>query len=330
MKGFNVITIGAATRDVFLRSKQMKIVRDDAFSTGEAECFALGSKIEVDDIVFETGGGATNTAVGFARQGLATAFIGRIGHADARGQEILRALREEKVTTNLVATDRRLMTGYSSILLTHRGERTVLVYRGASGDFQSKDIPWTKVDSEWLYVSSMAGALPVLKKLWAHAHAHGIKIAWNPGVGELRHGWSVLEPLIRATDVFMVNQEEAAALTGMAHDQVDQAFSRLRQVVRGLTVITMGTDGNLAGDKQRAWRAGTNPVKVIDTTGAGDAYGCGFVGWHIRHPKDIPGAMRFGSANSESVIQMIGAKNGLLKKPPLRRPVRVQAYMISR
>lgn len=326
MKRFDVITVGAATRDVFLRSKQMKIVRDDSFSTGEAECFALGSKIEVDDIVFETGGGATNTAVGFERQKLSTAFVGRIGHADARGREILASLRDQGVDTSLVARDRRALTAYSVILLTTRGERTVLVYRGASADFRSADIPWPTLRTHWFYVSSMAGALPVIKKLWRHASQTKSKIAWNPGVGELKHGWQVLLPLIQQSDVFMVNQEEATTLTGLARDQVVAAFHRLRQTVRGVTVVTMGTEGSLAGDRIHAWRAGTNPVTVVDTTGAGDGFGCGFVGAYIRSRGNIPDAMRFGSANAESVVQAIGAKTGLLAGRRPRHPVIVTDF----
>ncbi len=301
----------------------MKIVRDDSFSTGEAECFALGSKIEVDDIIFETGGGATNTAVGFARQKLSTAFVGRIGHADARGQEILTSLRAQGVNTTLVAKDRREQTAYSVILLTTRGERTVLIYRGASADFRPADMPWPKLRTSWFYVSSMAGALPVLKKLWRQAAATKAKIAWNPGVGELRHGWNVLAPLMQQSDVFMVNQEEATGLTGLAHDQVEAAFHRLRQAVRGVTVVTMGTEGSLAGGRGRAWRAGINPVTVVDTTGAGDAYGCGFVGALIRTRGNIPQAMQFASANSESVIRAIGAKSGLLAGRRPAHPVAV-------
>lgn len=323
MKRYDVITLGAATRDVFLRSKQIKIVRDDAFSTGEAECFALGSKIEVDDIVFETGGGATNTAVGFARQNLHTAFVGRIGHADARGQEILISLKAHNVDTSLVALDRREQTAYSVILLTNRGERTVLVYRGASAAFRPGDISWSKLRTSWFYASSMAGALPVIKKVWHHAAKTKAKIAWNPGVGELQHGWTVLVPLLAQTDVFMVNQEEATRLTGLANDQVFEAFARLRQTVRGITVVTMGTEGSLAGDRRNAWRAGINAVSVVDTTGAGDAYGCGFVGAFARTKGNIPLAMQCASANSESVIQAIGAKSGLLAGRQPRQPVPV-------
>lgn len=326
MKKLDIITIGAATRDVFLRSKQMKIVRDDAFSTGEAECFALGSKIEVDDIVFETGGGATNTAVGFARQGLATAFVGRIGHADARGHEILSSLRQQKVDTSLVAKDRRQQTAYSVILLTTRGERTVLVYRGASADFRPADIAWSKLRTSWFYVSSISGAMPVLKRLWRQAQKTKAKIAWNPGERELQHGWTVLAPLIKQCDVFMVNQDEATRLTGVAHDQVQAAFDKLRQVVRGVTVVTMGTEGSLAGNRDRAWHGGINPVTVVDTTGAGDAYGCGFVGALIRMKGNIPLAMQCASANSESVIRAIGAKAGLLAGRRPAHPVSVTPY----
>ncbi len=136
MKHFSVVTIGSATRDVLLRSRAIRIISDDQFSTGEAECFALGSKIEVDDIVFETGGGATNTAVGFSRLGFRVAFMGKIGHTDSRGQALLRELQHEHVTTDLVVKDRRHLTAYSAILLTPRGERTVLVYRGAADSQQ--------------------------------------------------------------------------------------------------------------------------------------------------------------------------------------------------
>lgn len=326
MKDFDVITFGSATRDVFLRSRQIKIVADASFSTGEAECFALGSKIEVDEIVFETGGGATNTAAGFERQGLDTAFVGRIGHADARGQEIVDALRAAGVNTGLVVKDRRAMTAYSVILLTNRGERTVLVYRGASADFRNADIPWSKLHTSWFYVSSLAGAMPVLKKLWHRAEVKKTKIAWNPGVGELQHGWKTLLPLIKQTDVFSVNQEEATSLTGFARDQVRAAFDRLRQTVRGVTIVTLGADGSLAGDRNRAWQAGTHPVTVIDTTGAGDAFGCGFVGALIRNNGNIPLAMQCASANSESVIRSIGAKAGLLTGRKPTQPVPVVPY----
>lgn len=321
MKIFDVITIGSATRDVFLRSKSIKVVRDESFSTGEAECFALGSKIEVDDITFETGGGATNTAVGFARQKLNTAFIGKIGATDARGREILQALKNERVDTSLVVKDKKKNTGYSVILLTERGERTVLVYRGASANFHPADLPWSKIRSRWLYVSSLGGELSTLRRIWAHATRYNIKIAWNPGAGELRWGLEKLRPLLKQADIVSVNQEEATELVGLTRGQDETAWRRLRPFVGGLTVVTQGTEGSLAGNRQQAWHCGTHRIKVQSTTGAGDAFGCGFVGAYIRTKGNIPKSLQFATANSESVIQHVGAKQGLLRRVTLNHPV---------
>lgn len=323
MKRFTVITIGSATRDVFMRSRGIRVIHDEHSPTGEAEELALGAKIEVDELVFETGGGATNTAVGFARQGFRTAFVGKIGATDVRGQEILKALEVEGVDQSLVVRDNRRQSGYSVLLLTPRGERTALVYRGASADFQPADFPWTQMQSRWLYVTSIGGNLAVLRDIWDHAQRHGQKIMWNPGAKELEHGLTKLLPWLAATDVLMVNNEEAGQLTKFGLGQDLECFHRLRTLVRGLTIITQGTEGSLGGNATVGWHCGTNRVNVVDTTGAGDAFGCGFLGEWMRQ-EDVGRALQFATTNSESVIQQIGAKKGLLKRvpsslPPLRQ-----------
>jgi ribokinase len=309
---YDVVSIGAATRDVFLRSAAIRVLRDDSFPTGEAECLSLGSKIDIDEILFETGGGGTNTAVGFARQGLKTGFFGRIGAHDARGKEIIEALRGENVDTNLVIKDPRDMTGYSVLLLTPRGERTVLVYRGASADFTAKEMD-RSFSTKWIYVSSLGGDLAALKMLWKRAAAEKIQIAWNPGAKELALGVATLRPLIQQCAIFSVNQEEAAKLTGHTRHQDIAVFHELRSWTEGIVLLTQGTDGCLAALGHDAYHSGTRPVKVVDTTGAGDAFGCGFVGSWIRN-HDIVRALQDATANSESVIAALGAKKGLLGK----------------
>lgn len=311
---FDIVTIGSATRDVFLRSRAIRVMRDENFSTGEAECFALGSKIDVDELVFETGGGGSNTAVGFARQGFRVGFVGKIGATDARGREIVRALKSERVSTSLIAHDRRQGTGYSVLLLTERGERTALVFRGASSDFASKDFRWGRMSAGWWYISSLGGQLKALQHIWRQAKRANIRIAWNPGAKELALGMDVLRPLIAQTDIFFVNEEEAGTLMRLTHHQDLEAFEALRRLVKGIAVVTQGTEGSLAGTSYQAWHCGTRRVRVVDTTGAGDAFASGFVGTFMRNGS-IPKALRFGTDNSESVIRSIGAKHGLLKRP---------------
>lgn len=323
MKRYSIVTIGSATRDVFLRSKAMRIISDDQFSTGEAECFALGSKIEIDDIVFETGGGATNTAVGFSRLGFRAAFMGKIGLTDSRGQALLRELKHEGVGIDLVTKDRQHMTGYSVILLTPRGERTVLVFRGASGHFRAVDLHWSGFRAPWLYVSSLGSQLSMVRSIWAAAQRRQMKIAWNPGAGELAVGLERLKPLLRQATIVSLNQEEATKLFGLDRFQHREAFERLRMIVGGVVVVTLGTDGALGGDRHQAWHAGTHSIRVIDTTGAGDAFGCGFVAKYIRTKGDIARSLQFATANAESVVRAIGAKSGLLHSFTIKQPVAV-------
>ena len=105
---YDVITIGTATRDVFLTSPLFKIVRDPrhlqkmGFPTGEAQCFALGGKIEISAPVLTTGGGATNAAVSFSRQKLKTAALVKIGD-DESANSIINELKNEAITPFVIA-----------------------------------------------------------------------------------------------------------------------------------------------------------------------------------------------------------------------------------
>ena len=105
---YDIITIGTATRDVFLTSPLFKVLTDVAhlkkigFPTGEAQCFALGGKVEIDAPVLTTGGGATNAAVTFGRQGFKAACLAKIGD-DAIAGDVEAELVKEGVKTILEA-----------------------------------------------------------------------------------------------------------------------------------------------------------------------------------------------------------------------------------
>src|SRR3954463_14300247 len=115
-----ILTFGAATQDVFLTGKALH-ARRDVRTRDYVEQFPLGAKIDVEEVHFDTGGGATNAAVTFARQGLQAGFVGKIGH-DPAGAEVIRVLRREGVGVERVVTDPKLTTGYSTLLVASTGE----------------------------------------------------------------------------------------------------------------------------------------------------------------------------------------------------------------
>jgi ribokinase len=308
-----VITFGAGTQDVFLMGKALTAKRD-VRTHDYVEVFPLGAKLELDNVIFDVGGGATNAAVTFARQGFRTEFIGKIGH-DPAGTEILRVLKKEAVSTDRVAVDPRLSSGYSVLLLAPSGERTVLVHRGAAHELGARDMDIRNLDADWFYISSLAGNFDLAAKLIKHAKAHGIKVAWNPGSAELKKARKV-QALLANVEVLLANTQEMKEIFGGndAKDIMTRAFG-----VCPYVVMTDGAKGTYATDSNKIYFAGLyQNVKVIDRTGAGDAFGSGFVA-ALAKQLPIEDALTLASANASAVVAKIGAKTGILHTQKLRR-----------
>jgi len=320
---YEVITIGTVTRDVFVSGAGFRVLKDPVhlkkigFKTGEAECLALGAKIEIEKPVLTMGGGAANAAVTFARQGFRTAAVIKIGN-DEIGEEIVASLKREKVKP-LAAVDEKTGTAYSTILLALGGERTVLVYRGASSDFKEKEIPARKMKCRWAYVSPGAISIPLMQAVVLNLKKSGAKVAMNPSKHYLKAGAAKLRQILRNLDVVVVNREEASYLTGIDYGKEKAIFGKFDELVPGIAVMTNGRDGAAVSDGKYIYRAGIFPEKrLLDRTGAGDAFGSGFVAGLMRK-NDICYALRLAAANSASVVEQIGAEEGILKKEDFKK-----------
>lgn len=307
----DVITVGAATYDIFLRSKDFSIMAAGQYLTGRAECVPLGAKIEVRDITFAIGGGATNAAVSFARKGIKTGALARVGE-DAAGREIIAELAKEGVSTRFIQETKAARTGHSIIMVTLTGERSMLVYRGAGRHLSDHFIPWADLAPQWFYISSLAGDLALLKQVFEFAHQHKAKVAWNPGERELHHDQKALAHLLKHAEVIILNQEEAALLTGLPFAETTKIFLTLKAHVPGMILMTRGPAGALVSDGRHIYDAGTFPERErVDRTGAGDAFGAGFVAGLILDGS-VKEALRVAAANATSVLEHVGAKAGLL------------------
>ncbi len=314
---YDIITIGTATRDVFLRSSVFKPIKDPHFTaslgfpTGVAECFAFGGKIEIEKPVLTTGGGSTNAAVTFARQGLASAAIISIGK-DEHGKAVVVDLKKENVKP-IITYARDLQTSYSTLMLSETGERTILVYRGAS-DYMGR-VSSAHLKAKWAYI--VPGAIPLdrMKSLVERFSAEGMRLAINPSGYYIKLGAKALAPILDKCSVVIMNKEEAASLTGIAYDDERGIFKKIDEMIKGIAVMTDGPNGVTVSDGKVLYKAGIfKEQKLVDRTGAGDAFGSGFVASLISAPDDIKSAIRLASANATSVVEYIGAKEGILTK----------------
>ncbi len=318
----DVVTIGSATRDGFFEGIDFISPRGDCFITGKGICLPLGTKIQVPQVYFLTGGGATNTAITFRRLGLKTATICRLGK-DISGETITREQKAEGVNTQFIQVDRDIPTAYSVIFISSLGERTILSYKGCAEKLSFKEIPLKKLKTKWLYLGSLGKNKNILKKFIQYAVSQKIKLAINPGKQELIWLQRNLSWL-HYFDVVICNQEEAAYFTGIPYKKEKQIFKRLDDLVQGIIVMTKGVKGVSVSNGKYIWQAGVYKKKKIkDMTGAGDAFASAFVSVLIRENKEdgktIQEAIRVGSANAVSVIEHIGAKPGILFKKNLKK-----------
>lgn len=322
---FDIVTLGTITRDVFIRSplfgttKEKNRIKAVESDSNETQCFALGSKIKVERPIFTGGGGAHNTAVTFARQGFRTAVISAVGD-DLAGKEIIKNLKSEGVRP-FVSVRKKIGTGYSVILIAPGGERTILVYRGAADSIRNEDIPYAKTKARWAYVVPGEIPLSVIHSFISSMKKNGTKIAMNPSRQYLSMKKSEIEKLFGRLDAIIMNREEASLLTNIPYREEYKIFKELDRIIPGIVVMTDGPRGASASDGSYVYRAGIFRDRgVVDRTGAGDAFGSGFIAGLLRGGGDIGYALRLASANATSVVEYIGATAGILHEKDFSRP----------
>jgi sugar/nucleoside kinase (ribokinase family) len=312
---FDIVTFGSATRDTFLRLRKdnYRILGERESPEGQSLCFPLGSKIFIEDLQVASGGGATNTACTFSNQGFKVACFTKVGD-DKRGEAIIEELKKFKVDIRFIKKDNHHLTAYS-VILSLGGERTILIYRGACHFMKEAEIPWEKLKKvKWFYLAPLSEkSAQLFKPLVEFAKENKIKVAANPGNTQLSLGEEILKPVLAEVDVLILNLEEASFLTKIPKEKESEMIKKLISLTKGIVVITKGKEGSVVSDGKYIFEAGTPSVLPLEKTGAGDAFGSGFLSG-LLEKNDIEYAIQRGTANATSCIQKIGAKNGLLKK----------------
>jgi len=301
-----ILTIGKATQDVFLASDEF-----DPHTEGKVAYthLPLGAKMEVDNVTFATGGNAGNVAVTLARQGLHVSYMWTLGH-DPASETVLRDLDNEGVDTSNVMQKDRYQAGYSVIMLATNGERTILNHRGVSTNSRGVDLDLAAIEQvDWVYPTSLAnGGIDLLRKIVDTAEKHGVKVMLNPAGPELAEP-DKLRTLLEGVEILCVNKEEM--------QKIVEGTTLEELVVHGLryvpvVIVSDGPNGVVASDGKTIVKAGMyENVKVVDRTGAGDAFASGFLSQWVQG-KSLADCIVFASANSTSVVQYIGAKKGIL------------------
>ncbi len=305
-KEYDVITVGSATIDCFINlPTDFKNIKH-------------GAKLLIKDIQLLTGGGGTNVGVGLARLGLKAGFIGEVGE-DHSAHLIKKDLEHEGVDF-IVKQHSRHLTAYSVILESKGQDRSILVYKGASSYLHPDEIDKANLKTQWLYFGSAMGAsMKTMEYLANHARKKKINVYFNPSSYMVKQGRKVLRKILVATKILAMNKEEAQMLLKSGSSSVKSLLTGLWALGPDICIITDGKRGVDVYDGTDFYSLKAHTVKAIDTTGAGDAFGTGFLAGLLMKKKmdkkkRIGFAMKLGIVNSESVIRFVGTKKGLLSK----------------
>ncbi len=306
----DVITFGSATWDIFFKIDKEQLVKDRRFSSGKGVCFGLGSKLDIKDMYFSFGGGGVNTAFTFKKQGFDVAYCGSVG-SDIPGKEIVAELKRMGIETSFVQRDGK-PTNNSVIMNTSEKERTVLAYRGASELLNKKGINWKRMNASWFYLAPLSGKLRnITENIVDFAKKNDIRVAINLGNSQIALGEKKLGKILKKVDVLLLNQDEASLLTRVDFKKEVEIMKELERIHPGINAVTRGENGVLVADGEYIYHATSLKVKVVDKTGAGDAFGSGFVSGLIKSGMDIDWSIRLGICNAIACIRIRGIE-GLL------------------
>jgi ribokinase len=275
-----VAILGIFVADLAFRSGRMPAVGETIIGSG----FAMGP-----------GGKGSNQAVAAARAGAHVRFISKIG-TDSFGDIAMATWTREGIETH-VSRSTQEPTGAAFIYVNDKnGENAIIVVPGAAGTISIADVEAAgdAIRGSAVFVTQLEQPTDAAQRGLEIARAANVITIFNPAPAE-----PFADAIYGLTDYITPNESEAAALTGLPVESVDDAKRAGDALLKkgvSTALITLGEKGALFHTKDQsilvpAYNTGT----VVETAGAGDAFNGGFAA-ALAGGMDPLSATRFGCA----------------------------------
>lgn len=323
-----ILTIGSATMDVFVECDEANIVSVcSKTKNSDFMSYPYGSKIDISTFSSNVGGGGINTACNFANLGFDTSAIFKIGK-DVYSDGILASFKNKKVNLDNIIQKEDTSTGFSIILVSFQGDRTVLAHRGANAQIREDEINYDAIkEADFMYVAPLNGeSNKVIEPIVEYAHKHGTKICFNAGTTSLKRGFEHIKTILKSAHIVVMNKEEATMATGIVvrpdsktekfsheliHTDIKKMLTTLKVMDYQIIVITDGGRGAYAYDGKKFYYCPTFPAPVVSTLGAGDAFASTFCAALGKTRLNVGLSLMYASVNSSCVVSEFGATEGL-------------------
>lgn len=315
-QALDFVAIGDTVVDAFIRLKQEEAHTNCRIDTNKCEiCMAFGTKIPYDFVkVIYAVGNSANASVSASRLGLKSALISNLGK-DSDGDKCIESLKNDGVDLRYMKQHGDKKTNYHFVLW-YGDERTILI--------KHEDFPYTlplgTPGPRWLYLSSLnEQSLPFHHTIADYLESHPeTKLAFQPGTFQIKLGSEALLDLYNKTEVFFCNVEEAKIILQTEEFEPKNLARMISGLGPKISVITDGPNGAYVFDGTDAWFMPIYPdtKPPYDRTGAGDSFASTFIS-ALAHGLVPSQAITWAPINSMSVVQKIGAQEGLLTKEQL-------------
>jgi len=308
------LAIGDITTDAFIKLQDAE-VHCDIDEENCKLCMNFADKIPYESVTEVRGvGNSPNAAVSASRLGLSSALLSHVGD-DLNGKECIESLQKDNVDTDFIQIEKDFPTNYHYVLW-YQAERTILVKHAEFNYLIPKDIP----TPSWIYLSSLAdNSLPFHNEIADYLKKNpNVKLAFQPGTFQINMGYEKLKDIYKHSELFFCNVQEAQRILGTKEHDIKKLLKMMRDLGPSIVVITDGPKGAYTYDGNEIWSIPMypDPAPPVDRTGAGDSFSSAFT-VALALGKSIPEALSWGPINSMSVVQYVGAQEGLLSREKL-------------
>lgn len=269
----------------------------------------LGDKYVADEFYECLGGGAANVAVNVASHGFSAAVCAKVG-LNVFKQFIIQKLLQKSVSIEFLQYDEKYMN-ISSILLSESGERTVINYPTPNESIDLSDnMKRNIVNAKMVYMGNLPD-ISVLDraKLLELFGLKNVPIVLNMGTKDCVRDVKETKPLLDLADILIINTHEYSQLVKKPTDKINFREDCAKEIKfdKKTLIITDGERGSYGWSKSNFhFQKIVPPEKIVDTTGAGDAYVAGFIAAYLNE-KTIGECMENGATYSSKILAKIGA-----------------------
>ena len=308
----DIISVGSAGFDIFISGKD---IRPSQFASDGTLELQDNNSYDIEHSVYEAGGTGLNAAITFARQGIKTGCIARTGK-DHLANQIKIIAKHEELESELLVSNPEHHTDMNIHMVTERSHEIKLDYQNSANSLKASDIRFPELSARLVYLAELPTDLRLYKFFENWAKIKGAQLALNLSSSK-GYKRSHLNFVLSSVDRIMMPMYFASELFGGVSDPAELTRQLIALGTKSVLLYDVNKEAYAYEDSTLYSCGQYKNINALDFTGAEDVFSASYTA-SVFQQKSVAEALTFASANACSVLEVFGARAGILKKPALR------------